>query len=373
MSLVHVGQEKNISSAMGKADFYVGLISGTSCDGVDAVITSDLKTPTHSFFLPYPDSLKIKLNQLINEKQFSLPLFADLDKEISLIFSQAAKTLLDQAGVSQKDVLAIGSHGQTIYHEGRSYSLQLGNGALISENTGIKVITDFRMTNIAAQGEGAPLTPIYHKFILGEKEGAVVNLGGIANITLIKNDQVIGYDSGPANTLLDNWMSYRKSKNHDQNGDFSRSGKVLKVLLEKMLSDPYFKKAPPKSSGREYFNLAWLQSMLDGSELDEDVAATIVELTALSIANEIPKDTNVYLCGGGCHNKFLVERIAENAKSSNVQTIDKLGYDVDNLEAMCFAFLAHKNINKEASDIKKFTGARHNRVLGAMYSPFENE
>jgi len=373
MSLVHVGQEKNISSVMGKADFYVGLISGTSCDGVDAVITSDLKNATHSFYLPYPDSLKIKLNQLITEKQFSLPLFADLDKEISLIFSQAAKTLLDQAGVSQKDVLAIGSHGQTIYHEGGSYSLQLGNGALISENTGIKVITDFRMTNIAVQGEGAPLTPIYHKFILGEKEGAVVNLGGIANITLIKNDHVIGYDSGPANTLLDNWMSSKKSKNYDQNGDFSRSGKVLKVLLEKMLSDPYFKKAPPKSSGREYFNLAWLEGMLDGGELDEDVAATIVELTALSIANEIPKDTNLYLCGGGCHNKFLLERITENAKSSDVKTIDKLGYDVDNLEAMCFAFLAHKNINKEASDIKKFTGARHNRILGAIYSPFENE
>ena len=290
---------------MGKVDFYVGLISGTSCDGVDAVITSDLKKPIHSFFLPYPDSLKIKLNQLIAEKKFSLPLFADLDKEISLIFSLAARTLLDQAGVCQKDVSAIGSHGQTIYHEGRSYSLQLGNGALISENTGIKVITDFRMTNIAVQGEGAPLTPIYHKFILGEKEGAVVNLGGIANITLIKNDHVIGYDSGPANTLLDNWMSYRKSKNHDQNGDFSRSGKVLKVLLEKMLSDPYFKKSSPKSSGREYFNLAWLERMLDGSELDEDVVATIVELTALSIANEIPKDTNVYLCVGGATINFL--------------------------------------------------------------------
>jgi len=373
MSLVHVGQEKNISSAMGKADLYVGLISGTSCDGVDAVITSDLKKPIHSFFIPYPVSLKAKLNQLITEKQFSLPLFADLDKEISLIFSQAAIKLLDQAGVSQKDVAAIGSHGQTIYHEGRSYSLQLGNGALISENTGIKVITDFRMTNIAVQGEGAPLTPIYHKFILGEKEGAVVNLGGISNITLIKNDHLIGYDSGPANTLLDNWMTSKKSKNYDQNGDFSRSGKALKDLLEKMLSDPYFKKAPPKSSGREYFNLLWLESMLDGSELDEDVAATIVELTALSIVNEIPKDTSVYLCGGGCHNKFLVERIAKNAKSSDVQTIEKLGYDVDNLEAMCFAFLAHKNINKEASNIKSFTGASHNRILGAMYSPFENE
>jgi len=366
-----VARVKNTKTAM--ASHYIGLMSGTSLDGVDGVIIDDLGrkilTQAHS---PYPDSLKQSLLTLTQGSQTSLENLANIDTKVAKCFADLSNTLLQQSGLNAKDIKAIGSHGQTIFHQGGAYSMQIGHGALIAEQTGITTVADFRMQDVAAGGQGAPLTPFYHQHLLNGKDGVVLNLGGIANITIVKNNEVIGFDTGPANTLLDNWIKKHKNLDYDRDGLWARTGSVDQTLLEAMLADDYFQQTHPKSTGPEYFNLGWLSHYLTGSEASEDVQRTLIELTVMSISDSIPVDSNVYLCGGGVHNLFLAERLGYQNPDSEVTTTNDLGVHADYIEAAAFAFFAKQTLDSKPSNLPSVTGAKHKRILGAVYKVFKN-
>ncbi len=335
------------------ASLYIGLMSGTSLDGT---------------YLPYTDELKQQLRTLTQTGQTSLKNLADIDVKVAQFFSDAVNDLLAISNVSAIDIKAIGSHGQTIFHQGGKYSMQIGHGALIAERTGIAVVSDFRMNDVAASGQGAPLTPAYHQHLLKGKDGVVVNLGGIANLTQVALGTVTGFDTGPANTLLDNWVKKSKQLDYDRDGIWARSGLVDEHLLTALLADDYFYKSAPKSTGPEYFNLEWLEAYLTGDETDVDVQRTLVELTAMSISKHISEGADVYLCGGGVHNLFLAERLAYLNQHSEVATTNDLGIHVDYVEAAAFGFFAKQTLEGRTSNLPSVTGAKGARVLGAVCS-----
>ncbi len=351
------------------AQYYIGLMSGTSLDGVDGVIVDNsAQKIIAQTYLAYPESLKDSLRQLTQQAQTSLKELASVDVQVSRCFSQVANTLLKDTNISADLVRAIGSHGQTVYHQGGEYSMQIGHGALIAEQTGITTVADFRMQDVALGGQGAPLTPLFHQYLLNKTDGIVVNLGGIANISRIINNEVVGFDTGPANTLLDNWIKKNKDIGYDRDGLWSRSGIVDNKLLSAMLADEYFKKPAPKSTGPEYFNLDWLSQFLSGNEKPEDVQRTLVELTVLSISQNIPNTVDVYLCGGGVHNLFLSERLEYENPNNNVMTTNDLGVHVDYVEAAAFAFFAKRTLAGKTSNIPNVTGAKQKSILGAIYA-----
>ncbi len=364
-------QAKNTKTAMAStapAQYYIGLMSGTSLDGVDGVIVDQqCQQVIAQTYQPYDDSLKQSLRQLTQSGQTSLANLADVDISVASVFANTALALLRKSDISANQIIAIGSHGQTVFHQGGCYSMQIAHGALIAEQTGITTVADFRMQDIAAGGQGAPLTPIYHQHLLSEQSGVVINLGGIANITQITADQVIGFDTGPANTLLDNWTQRIKLQDYDRDGLWSRSGLVDQNLLNQLLADDYFQQQAPKSTGPEHFNIDWLSEYLTGNEAPEDVQRTLVELTAVSISAHIPTGVNVYLCGGGVHNAFLVERLAYLSPNSQIETTDELGIHADYVEAAAFAYFAKCTLNKQPSNLTAVTGAKQPRILGAIY------
>ena len=368
MTLVLVVQAKNTNNAMAKVSAYIGLMSGTSMDGVDGVVLDGRQKIITSVYTPYPTELKTRLQQLSQTRNTSLADLAQADIDVAQIFAQTANQLLTQSSLDKDDIRAIGSHGQTIYHQGGKYSMQIGHGALIAEQTDITTVADFRMQDIAAGGQGAPLTPAYHQYMLNSKDGVIINLGGIANITIVKNNEVSGFDTGPANTLLDNWIKKNKAISYDRDGLWSRSGMVDSVLLDSILADDYFQQKHPKSTGPEYFNLDWLSQHLKGNEVSEDVQRTLIELTVMSISASIPEGEDVYLCGGGVHNLFLCERLSYQNPNSEISMTDDLGIPVDYVEAAAFAYFAKQTMNSEPSNLPSVTGARHKRILGAVYA-----
>ncbi len=354
---------------MSANNYYIGLMSGTSMDGVDGVVvTPNCKTVIGSVYLPYPQSLKTQLKSLVQQGETSLDALAKLDAKVVQVFVQATEKLLTETRLPLKDIKAIGSHGQTIYHQGGEYSMQIGHGALIAEQTGITTVADFRMQDIAAGGQGAPLTPIYHQYLLSDKDGIVVNLGGIANLTQISAGIVSGFDTGPANTLLDNWIKKCRQLDYDKKGFWARSGMVIKPLLADLLADEYFQQPAPKSTGTEYFNLAWLENYLQGDETDVDVQRTLLELSAKSISQNIAKGEKVYLCGGGVHNLLLTERLAELNPNNAIATTHDLDIDPDFVEAAAFAFFAKQTLVGLPSNLPVVTGAKGMRILGAIYA-----
>ncbi|RUM84479.1 MAG: anhydro-N-acetylmuramic acid kinase, partial [Candidatus Thioglobus sp.] len=261
---------KNTKIAM--ANLCIGLMSGTSLDGVDAVVINTTATQLLAqTYLPYPKSLKQQLQKLTQSGQTQLKDLAGIDIQVAHFFADAVAVLLKNSNISATDIKVIGSHGQTIFHQGGEYSMQIGHGAIIAERSGITVVSDFRMNDIAAAGQGAPLTPMYHQHLLQGKEGVVINLGGIANLTQVLKGIVTGFDTGPANTLLDSWIKKSKQLDYDRDGIWARSGLVDEYLLNTLLADEYFKKPAPKSTGPEYFNLAWLTTYLSGDESPADV------------------------------------------------------------------------------------------------------
>ena len=367
--MIHVlaGQERSIKTVM--ADNYIGLMSGTSLDGVDAVVVDDscTKVIANAYF-PYPEELKQNLLNLTKTQQTNLSDFAQVDIQVAGFFANCANNLLANNNIDKDSIRAIGSHGQTIFHLPAEYSMQIGHGAIIAEKTGVDVVSDFRMADVANFGQGAPLTPVYHQHLLGGNSAVVINLGGICNATIINNDEVVGFDTGPANTLIDNWMRKVKNIDFDRDGIFSRSGFVLEDMLDSMLNDEYFAKAYPKSTGPEYFNLKWLDQYLPQSYNDEDVARTLIELSSITIAQSIPQGADVYLCGGGMHNLFLSERIAFFAPHSEVSTTNDLGVHVDFVEAAAFAYLAKLRLENTPGNLPSVTGARTEKILGALHA-----
>ena len=366
---------------------FIGIMSGTSLDGVDVALASfDGLTADNTacqliatHFLPYPDALKLQLLTLHEPSPNELEAAILLGNSLAVLYADAVKQLLKSAKKSPSDITAIGCHGQTIRHRPElGFTLQIGNNALLAELTGISVVGDFRSRDIAAGGQGAPLVPAFHLALFGSKQvnRALINIGGIANITYLgKNGDVLGFDSGPGNMLLDSWTKLKIGKAYDADGAWAATGMVLDALLSNMLAEHYFALPPPKSTGRDLFNDHWLkQHQLYPHLQPQDVARTLVELSARSIVDALSKCGDideVYLCGGGAHNKLLVDGLRAlldaGAGAVSVSTTKDLGIDVDWVEAVAFAWLAKQTIDNKTSNLPAVTGAKGLRVLGAIH------
>lgn len=357
-----------------KSEFFIGVMSGTSMDGVDVVFCQVDANKCHlleSYEHTFPKSLKTKILSCI-ENTVSVAKIGEVDHEIALLFADAVNTFLNKLNIDPKTVTAIGLHGQTLWHEpksDRAFTMQLGDPSIVAARTGIVTVADFRRKDMAFGGSGAPLAPAFHKFIFKniENRTAVVNLGGIANITIVQ-EPLVGYDIGPGNMLMDAWIGKHRDLPYDKDGNWAREGKVDYKLLDKMMQDNYFHQLPPKSTGRERFNEKWLQAHLDAqcSVLSaSSVQRTLLELTAVSISNEVLRFNPdiLMLCGGGARNSFLVERIATLIPNIQVGIIEH----ADALEAMMMAWLAYKRIHNEVVELKDVTGAVQNTILGGVY------
>ncbi|MCR4305061.1 MAG: anhydro-N-acetylmuramic acid kinase [Gallionella sp.] len=371
-------QDSNNQPVQHPPELYIGLMSGTSLDGIDAVLV-DLSQPkpiqldTH--YLSFDGALKSDLLALHLPGHNELHRAQIIGNQLARLYAAAVAPLLAQARLSIKEVRAIGCHGQTIRHcPEHGYSLQIGNAALLTELTGITVVSDFRNRDIAAGGQGAPLVPAFHDHMLRHPDihRVIVNIGGISNLTnLPPHAAPSGFDCGPGNLLMDAWCMKHTGKPYDSNGAWAASGKVLPALLEKMLNEPFFSLPPPRSTGRDLFGMAWLQGKLEGDERTEDVQATLLELTCMTIAQSIRQycgdAKEIYLCGGGAHNQTLFSRLAALLPDSSVQTVNVLGVDGDYLEAIAFAWLAQQTLHGKPGNLPLVTGAKHSCILGAIY------
>lgn len=365
------------------AELYLGLISGTSADSIDAVLVRfgrGVPQLVASHAHPWSSSLRERMLAVAQgEAALDLDAFGRLDVEIAHGFADAAQHLLERSGTPAQAVRAIGSHGQTLRHRPTGehpFSLQLGDPSVIAERCHIDVVADFRRADIAAGGQGAPLLPALHAMLLARPNHArvVLNLGGIANITVLGADgSVRGFDTGPANGLLDAWCQRHRGEPFDRDGEFAASGQVDSDLLDAMLTDSYFALPPPKSTGREHFHLDWLATHAPLAALaPADVQATLLELTARSVVAAItqyaPDAEEVLACGGGVHNAALMHRLAELLAPRALSSTARHGIDPDFLEATAFAWLARQRLLGLPGNLPAVTGARGARVLGAVYS-----
>jgi len=369
---------------MADPGYFIGLISGTSPDAIDcALVSFEGNQPAlHSTLaLPYPASLRQQLLNLCQQPTVSLQTLGEANVAVGAQFALAVNQLLDRENLTADQIVAIGSHGQTVFHKPEkplAFSLQIGDPNTIAFNTGITTVADFRGKDLAAGGQGAPLAPLFHRAVFESPQHArvIVNLGGIANISIIAPErEYLGYDTGPANVLLDYWVEKHLQQPVDLQGAWAASGQVIEELLTRLLDDPYFSNPEPKSTGREYFNGTWLEealAQLADSPDPADVQATLLELTAATVAMEIENQLSpdeVFLCGGGAHNTRLHERLRELLADCEVASTEKLGIDPDWVEAMTFAWLAKQRLAADSQDTRSITGARQPVVLGGIYLP----
>ncbi len=362
-------------------EYYVGLMSGTSMDGIDAVLVDfsgnqPEVVSTHS--QPWPDTVLDELHAARKLKDSELNHLDALDKTIGEHFAAATNQLLQKVGIDSTEVLAIGSHGQTIRHRPdaeQPFSLQIGNAKVIAKQTGIQVVSDFRTADIQAGGQGAPLAPAFHAdfFRSQNEDRAVLNIGGIANLTFLPadaNQPVTGFDTGPGNTLMDSWMKKTKNLPYDKKGVLAASGKFDENLLASLLSDPFFKKSPPKSTGFEEFNLNWLDAHMKTKLTEQDVQATLCELTAASIGetvkNYASSTKRLFVCGGGVHNQYLMARLKHHLNNCSIKSTEVLHIHPDWVEAIAFAWLARRTLNNLPGNLPSVTGARESVVLGSI-------
>ena len=360
---------------------FLGLISGTSADGIDAALVrfdpgiEVIATET----VAYPPDIRQRLLALTAAAaSISLDEFGALDVAVGECFADAALQLLGKTGVSPAAISAIGSHGQTVRHrpDGRyPFSLQIGDASVIAERTGICTIADFRRRDVAAGGQGAPLAPAFHAAAFSTlMPCALLNLGGIANLSLLTNEQdILGFDTGPANCLLDAWNARHIGTPCDINGVWASSGRVNTDLLRELLDDPYFDATPPKSTGREVFNLDWLDVRLEHHALSAvDVQATLLLLSTRSIANALKQSgspaQHVLACGGGVHNTALMASLAAELHPVSLASTSSVGVDPDFVEAALFAWLAWQRLEGKPGNLPGVTGARGLRVLGAVHA-----
>jgi len=358
------------------------MLSGTSRDGVDAVLVSfkdHRPRLREAICLPYPPDLAALLKTMIEKEQ--RPVTQDLetaDGRLAAFFSHTVQALLSKAGIEASSVMAIGSHGQTVWHDPNGVhpeTIQLGDPQVLADNTGITTIGDFRSADVQAGGQGAPLAPLLHRALFRPEKGerVVLNLGGIANISVVSSDgTVTGFDTGPANCLLDAWIQDQLGEPFDRAGAWSGGGAVNKLLLLDLMMDPYFKKPPPKSTGVEYFNLKWLQRLEMVDLIDpRDVQATLAQLTASSVASSVAScnPADVLVCGGGAHNEDLLTRLKKLLPECTVESTASHGIDPDTIEAMLFAWLARERIAGRSQDTGSITGAREPVLLGEIFEP----
>jgi anhydro-N-acetylmuramic acid kinase len=361
-------------------DTYIGLMSGTSLDGIDAVVArfdpaGASANLLHSHYQPFQPQLQhalLALNEPGDDELHRASLCAN---QLAHAYAAAIRTLLAQAGLTARDIAAIGCHGQTVRHRpDAGYTTQLVNAALLAELTGITVIGDFRNRDIAAGGQGAPLVPAFHLHAFGSttEHRAVINIGGIANITDLPPGSVAaGFDCGPGNALMDEWIMAHLGRAYDDEGAWAASGRVLPALLQKLLAHEFFARRPPKSTGRDAFNLAWVRRALSGNEAAEDVQATLLALTTDAIVrgieNHCAGTRAVFVCGGGAHNRALMARLSTLMPDKRVANTGTIGVDADWVEALAFAWLARRTLLREPGNVPGVTGARGPRILGAIY------
>ncbi|MDD0973441.1 anhydro-N-acetylmuramic acid kinase [Pseudomonas fontis] len=358
---------------------YLGVMSGTSLDGLDiALIEQEQRlTLLATHYIPMPETLRQTLLGLCSSGPDEIARAALAEAEWVRLAAQGIQHLLQTRQLQPQAIRAIGSHGQTIRHEpARGFTVQIGNPALLAELTGITVVGDFRRRDVAAGGQGAPLAPAFHETLF-EAQGerlAVLNVGGFSNLSLIERDTpVSGFDCGPGNVLLDAWISEKQGHGYDANGAWAASGQVVPGLLNSLMSDPFFAGTGPKSTGREVFNLPWLMQHLSKQPTlpDQDVQATLLEVTALSIVSSLQaaqqKTQALLVCGGGAHNGTLMKRLAELLPNARVSSTAVCGVDPDWVEAMAFAWLAHCCLEGIAGNRPSVTGAQGLRILGAIY------
>lgn len=357
-------------------EYYVGVMSGTSLDGVDSVVVEKIAGPRFVLrahcFEPFSQALRQEVLALHKEDTpCALRRAQKVAVAMAQLYSQSIRALLTKAGYLAQQIVAAGCHGQTICHDPKSgFSYQLLQAARVVEETGIDVVCDVRNRDICAGGQGAPLAPAFHA-LLASKQGdcAVLNVGGFANITILHQGRVMGFDVGPAAVLLDAWIWLHKKERYDHNGQWAASGIVSPVLLARLLAHPFFSQTPPKSTGRHDFNLAWLHSIIgEDSWPAEDVQRTLVACLVVSVQHALAcyRITALFLCGGGAHNGFLHQCFTA-ALSCTVHTTAVLGMAPECVEGAAFAWLAHQTVHRQPASVPAATGARGPRILGAIY------
>tara|TARA_B100000676_G_scaffold180094_1_gene176829 strand:+ start:21 stop:1127 length:1107 start_codon:yes stop_codon:yes gene_type:complete len=365
------------------AEIYIGLMSGTSADSIDCAAldlsSEEIKVLGYKNF-EIPKDLKKDIIQSSQSPKVNKDLIHNLDLRMADVLVGSVKAILTELSINIEAVKGIGSHGQTIKHEPRSkfpYTLQIGNPQKISDDLNLRTVGNYRHDDIEAGGEGAPLTPIFHEKVFGKDKTrkVIINIGGIANITYLDYPKKIGFDSGPGNCLMDSWSRAHDIGNYDDKGAWASSGTINLSLLEIMMSDEYFLRDYPKSTGPDYFSYEWIQKNLRSLSKEispEDVQATLLQVTTLSLIESMNflkiSDENIYLCGGGVHNEFLCNELKKQSKLEIRTTLD-LGIDPDYLEAICFGWLAKQRIENKKFNLSDITGSNGEVYLGRIYEP----
>jgi anhydro-N-acetylmuramic acid kinase len=362
----------------------IGLMSGTSLDGVDGVLVDinngSMQTLAHAH-RPFDPALRAELLALNSPGPNELHRGALAGNAVARAYGAVVAEVLKASGRNAEQITALGAHGQTVRHrpgefDDTGYTCQLLNGSLLAELTGIDVVADLRSRDVAAGGQGAPLAPGFHAalFARAGQERGVLNLGGIANLTRLGADgSVLGFDTGPANALLDGWCERHRQQAYDADGAWAASGHVINALLDDLLAEPFFRQSPPKSTGRDLFNLAWLDGHVarHPTVTPQDVQATLAALTVRSVARAVqahaPHLQSLYVCGGGARNGHLMRGLAQALPAVQVATTADLGVPADQVEAVAFAWLAYRMVTRQPGNLPAVTGARALRVLGALH------
>ncbi|MBP6345594.1 anhydro-N-acetylmuramic acid kinase [Neisseriaceae bacterium CLB008] len=360
-------------------EYYIGLMSGTSLDGVDAVL---IRTQHHRWcgalahaFVPYGADTQAQVLSLQTVADNELHRNALLAQTLSHLYAEVVNKLLTEQQINRQAIRAIGCHGQTIRHNpAQGYTLQSVDLALLAELTGIDVVGDFRSRDLAAGGQGAPLVPAFHQALFAhpQQHRAILNIGGIANITVLAPDQsAFGFDTGPGNMLMDAWVQQQWQCHYDEGGQKAASGQVLPALLTALLAHPYFAQTPPKSTGRDLFSLDWLQPFLSGTEQPQDVLRTLLEYTALTIAEAVQTHAThtqtLFVCGGGLNNGLLYNRLKTLLPQISLSDTAELALHPQWVEAAAFGWLAAQLIHRQPGNLPQATGAAGKRLLGALY------
>ena len=364
-----------------KSGRYIGVMSGTSLDGVDvvlAVIDENSVTQLASLSWPIPIAVKEAVLAICQGQPLTLSQLGQLDNRLGNLFADAVLALMSQEKLAAQDIVAIGCHGQTVWHEPTGdapHTMQIGDNNIIAARTGVSVVGDFRRRDMALGGQGAPLVPAFHQALLAHvsERRMILNIGGIANLSLlIPGQPVRGFDTGPGNMLIDAWIWRNLGKPYDKDAEWANEGKVILPLLQDMLNDPYFAAPVPKSTGREYFNYGWLSQFLaryPGLRA-QDVQATLTELTAVTISEQVLLSggcERLLVCGGGSRNPLVMARLAGLLAGTEVATTDEYGISGDDMEALAFAWLAWRTVAGLPGNLPSVTGASQATVLGAIF------
>ncbi|AIX73851.1 MAG: anhydro-N-acetylmuramic acid kinase [Mixta calida] len=364
-----------------KSGRYIGVMSGTSLDGVDVVLAAiddRMVAQQASYCHPVPQALRQELLAINQGQSLTLSQLGQLDTRLGRLFAEAVLTLMKQQNLSAEDITAIGCHGQTVWHEpwGEApCTMQIGDNNQIAAATGVTVVGDFRRRDMALGGQGAPLVPAFHQALLmhPQERRMVLNIGGIANLSLLIPGRAPGgYDTGPGNMLMDAWIWRHRGQPYDKDGAWAASGTVILPLLKQMLSDAWFALPAPKSTGREYFNFGWVEQQLRRFPglAPQDVQATLLELTAVTISEQVLLSggcDRLLVCGGGARNPLLMARLAAQLAGTEVLTTDEVGINGDDMEGLAFAWLAWRTLSGLPGNLPSVTGAREATILGAIY------